>query len=464
MTAPAAPNAPEIKQTERPHPLTPFIRGWILFVAIVFAFGRQFLPDGRRDDGFQSSDLRWLLPVAGGAVLLAGAAGFVSWYFTHFVIDDDELRIETGAIFKRSTKVRFERLQSVDLIQPFAARLFGLVELRLEAGAGDRAPRLRYLSRAKAGQLREYLLSRAHGERGTLSGTSTPVDSAFTDLSTAHQPLVTVRSRQLVGSFLLSSEWLIYLFFVVLLAAVTTGLGIRSAALPTLIPMLLAGFGLISRRVITMFHFTLAESPHGLRISRGLTNLTSQSVPIDRIQGVKISQSLLWRPFGWYRIDVDIVGYAKGNSENDQRDATSVLLPVADARGVAVALSHALPEIYTESIELRRSPARARWLRWFDFWTLRYGWNDRALVTQHGWLTRVRDVVPHAKTQSVRIEQGPLQRALRLADVHIDTARGPVDAIARQLDARAARELALGQLDRARASRAEPTRRLRAQQ
>jgi putative membrane protein len=61
--------------------------------------------------------------------------------------------------------------------------------------------------------------------------------------------------------------------------------------------------------------------------------------------------------------------------------------------------------------------------------------------------------VPHAKTQSVRIEQGPVQRLVRLADVHVHTPRGPVNAVAHQLDAHTARELALSQLDRARAAR-----------
>jgi putative membrane protein len=98
-------------------------------------------------------------------------------------------------------------------------------------------------------------------------------------------------------------------------------------------------------------------------------------------------------------------------------------------------------------------PRRARWFRWFDAWTLRYGWDERAIVTEHGWLVHERHIVPHAKTQSVRIEQGPLQRALRLADVHIDTPKGPVHAVARQLDVAVARELALTQLDRARAAR-----------
>ena len=85
--------------------------------------------------------------------------------------------------------------------------------------------------------------------------------------------------------------------------------------------------------------------PRGLRVTRGLTNLTSQSVPINRIQGVKISQPLLWRPLRWYRVDVDIVGYAHSDSENNETTATSVLLPVADADQVELALGRVLPGV-----------------------------------------------------------------------------------------------------------------------
>ena len=57
------------------------------------------------------------------------------------------------------------------------------------------------------------------------------------------------------------------------------------------------------------------------------------------------------------------------------------------------------------------------------------------MITENGWMTHERNIVPHAKTQSVRIEQGPLQRRLGLADVHVDTPKGPVNAVAHQLDA-----------------------------
>jgi putative membrane protein len=451
--APVVAGAPVVKQTERPHPLTPFIRGWIVLVAIAFTWLQQ-LPRGG-DDGFGVRNLLTVLPIAGVVVLLAGTIGFFSWYFTRFVIDDEELRLETGAVFKSSKRVPFERLQSVDILQPLAARMFGLAELRIEVGAGDSTLRLRYLTRGKATQLREYLLARAHGRHSSLDDPELALPTgAFTDRSQADRPLVVVSPQRIVLSFLASTEWLMTAGSTLVVLVVTSIFDVTAYALPGLIPLLIGAASVIGRRVFAMFNFTLSESPRGLRVTRGLTNLSSQSVPVDRIQGVKTSQPLLWRPFGWYRVDVDIVGYAGASGENNDSSATSVLLPVATAAEVALAIERVLPGFALDAIELHPSPRRARWVSWFTFWTLRYGWNERALVTEHGWMTHVRDVLPHAKTQSVRIEQGPLQRRLRLADVHCDTPRGPVNVVAQQLDVVTARELALSQLDRAREARA----------
>ncbi len=452
--APVIPGAPVVKQTERPHPATPFIRGWLIFVAILIGWGRELIPDGSNNDGFDVGDLRWILPVLAGVVVLAAVIGFFSWYFTRFIIDDEELRIETGAIFKKSKKIPFERLQSVDIIQPLAARIFGLAELRLEAGAGDSTTKLRYLSRAKASRLRDYLLTRAHGRSASIrdldqQGTA----SILTDLGSSDRTLVRVPPQRLVIGLVLSSEWLISVLILIAAIVVTAFFGVMTYALGGLIPLAIGAFSMIGRRVIGMFNFTLAESARGLRVTRGLTNLTSQSVPIDRIQGVKTTQSLLWKPLNLYRVDIDIVGYGQSSGEDNDSSATSVLLPVATLEETRLAISRVLPGIDLDRVELHSSPRRARWVRWFDFWTLRYGWDDRVLITEHGWMNHVRDIVPHAKTQSVRIEQGPLQRRLRLADVHIDTPKGPVNAVAQEIGVDTARELALSQLDRARTAR-----------
>lgn len=444
-----------VKATERPHPLTPLIRGWVVLLAIVIGFGRDFIPDGSGEPrGILDLGLRWILLGILGIVVLAAAAGFASWYFTRYVIDDDELRIETGAIFKNSKRVPFERVQSVDIIQQLAARIFGLAELRIEVGTGDSTIKLRYLTRQQAGSLRDYLLSRAHGDRVRIGEQSASSTSVLTDLSAADQPLVTVPPQRLVVGFLLSSEFLFSVVVLVAALAVTAGFDVVGFALAGLIPLAIGLVSMIGRRVFQMFNFTLAQSVRGVRVTRGLFNLTSQSVPVNRIQGVRVLQPILWRRLGWYRIDVNVLGYGSSEGSDNDTAATSVLVPVADARDVAVTLGRILPGFDPDQVELHGSPRRARWLRPYDFWTLRYGTDDRVVITEHGWLTHVRNLVPHAKTQSVRLSQGPLQRRLGLADVHLDITRGPVTPIAHQLDASAARALTMSQLDLARAARA----------
>ena len=58
--APVVAGAPVVKQTERPHPLTPFIRGWIVFVAIVIGFGRQLVESASDGGGLASLGPLWI--------------------------------------------------------------------------------------------------------------------------------------------------------------------------------------------------------------------------------------------------------------------------------------------------------------------------------------------------------------------------------------------------------------------
>ena len=313
----------------------------MILVAIAIGWGREIVTGSSGENQFGAGGLAWFLLVLAVVVLLAVIAGFITWHFTRFVIDDDELRIESGAIFKKSTKIPFERLQSVDIIQPLAARIVGLAELRLDVG--NSSTKLRYLSRGKASRLRDYLLTRAHGQQASIRDLDQQAAaSIFTDLGVGDRPLVQVTPQRLIVSFLLSTEWLVPAAITIIILVVTAGLAATPYALGGLVPLLIGMLTLVWRRVIGMFNFTLAESPRGLRVTRGLTNLTSQSVPIDRIQGVKTSQSLLWKPLGWYRVDVDILGYAQDDSDNNESNASSVLLPVATLDEVELAIGRAL--------------------------------------------------------------------------------------------------------------------------
>jgi putative membrane protein len=375
------------------------------------------------------------------ATLLAVAISFLAWRQTRYRLTATELQIDSGVLQRRSRRVPLARLQTVDVVRPIVARVLGLAELRLEVVGGGRteAP-LAYLAEDAAQALRARLLAAVAGR----------VDEVVPE---SHEGvLVRVPTGTLVASVLLGWPIVATVVLVVVLAVSIAvqpraAIPIGLAALPTY-----AGFVTVSaRRVLQEYGFTVAESPDGLRLRHGLLDTRSQTIPAGRVQTIRLLEPLLWRPFGWVRVEVDVAGYSGGRGE--QQAATHALLPVAP-RAFAEALvgrvlGGGLP------VPAAPVPTRARWRAPLSRRRLRAGLDDRHLVTTHGVLTTTTDVVPLAKIQSVRITSGPWQRRLRLATVHADTAgRGLSGAIAHHRDAAEARALLIELAMRARTARA----------
>ncbi|MDQ1541339.1 MAG: putative rane protein, partial [Actinomycetota bacterium] len=145
-----------MKTEGRLHPLSPLIRAGRLFVSLaaVAVYNIQAL----RHAG-------WWLPGAVLAAVLIGAVGSVlSWAFTRFRIADGDVRVDSGVVFRRSRRVRIDRLQAIDIVQPLLARAFGLAELKLDmAGGSEGRVRLGYLKLDDAQRLRASLLAMAAG-------------------------------------------------------------------------------------------------------------------------------------------------------------------------------------------------------------------------------------------------------------------------------------------------------------
>jgi putative membrane protein len=238
--------------------------------------------------------------------------------------------------------------------------------------------------------------------------------------------------------------------FVAIAIVVATGSGqVVIAGMSGFIPGLFAVGAALWYQLGRNFGFTLAESPDGFRIRKGLLDTRSQTVPPGRIQGVALRQPLLWRTKGWVKVDVDVAGYA-GSSSSPQ---TSTLLPVATYQEAISVLRQVLPGADPASVALERAPRRAAWLRPIGWFRLAYGADDRVVVAREGVFYRTLMIVPHAKTQSVRLTQGPIQRRLKLASVAVDTTPGPVDAVIRHRPELQAREILEAQARRARLAR-----------
>jgi putative membrane protein len=72
---------------------------------------------------------RWLPLIGIALAVLVAAAAYVSWLFTSYRIADGDVRVNSGVFVKRVRRVRIDRLQAVDVVQPLFARMLGLAEL-----------------------------------------------------------------------------------------------------------------------------------------------------------------------------------------------------------------------------------------------------------------------------------------------------------------------------------------------
>jgi putative membrane protein len=79
---------------------------------------------------------------------------------------------------------------------------------------------------------------------------------------------------------------------------------------------------------------------------------------------------------------------------------------------------------------------------------------DQFFAVRRGRLVRRVALVPHARTQSVHLSQGPWQRRLDVATVSVDVAPGPITVLGLHQDAATARTIADEQAQRARTAMA----------
>lgn len=434
MTEPAQTQLPVIEKTgDRLHPLTPFVKGWGYFVVAAVAMANN-------------ESLRSNLKIAGLgllAVLVGGILlGALSWRFTKWQLTDDAIRVDSGFLFRRTRIIRFDRIQTIDVAQPFVARLFGMAELRMDvAGGGKNDGKLSYFTEADATKLRGTLLLRAKGEH---------VEQDRPEVEAA--PLLVVPTGRLLGATLLSSTVLASAAALIWLI-VTTMVFEFHVGLFAGLPLLLGVVQPIWKQVVGNHGFTLSDTRDGLRTKRGLFDVQRQTVPPGRVQGLLITEPLIWRLIGWSRVDLDIAGVAGSKSDGEDEHEGAQLLPVGERNEVAAVLARVLPGTDLAAIEMHRAPERAKWLRPIGWRYLTYGVDSQVMVTTRGWVNRRTSIVLHHKTQSVRLQQGPIQRRLGLANVHVDTPQGPTDAVALHRDLAEAALLVEAQADRAREAR-----------
>lgn len=407
----------------------------------------------------------------GVLVVLAGAAvagGFVRWWRFSYALSATEIVLESGLLNRTRRVLPLDRLQSVDLARPLLHRLCGVVELRLEVVGGTGIEgRLDALPPAEAQWLRGRLLGRDAGDAGTpevpageVLVTTTPGRLVVAGLTGGR---VSVAAALAGVAFQLGGDRV---------QGALEGLPARglavAAGLAVLVVLVVFAISVIAT-VVGLWGFRLERRGSSLVVRRGLLEQRLDTIPLRRVQAVLVEENLPRRVLGLATVRLIVAG----REGRDQQDSAVVAMPL-DRRARAHLLAAdliGLPASATGSTGshagrvpagpvLTPAPGVARVPRLVPALVLPallaavvaglagpWGWGlaglvvatvpwaldawrnlgsarlPTHLVTRSGSALRRTTTVPLARLQIVTHRQGPLQRALHLADVELQIPR-----------------------------------------
>ncbi|RZT60831.1 putative membrane protein [Microcella alkaliphila] len=480
----------------RLHRATPLFRGGLtllIIVGVIVANFRErlieaFIPGGGE---FTPEDPLFEYIIAENLILQAAAAllglllliiaGFwLSWRFHAFRITDQVVEVRSGILFRTNRKGRLDRIQGINIVRPFIPRLFGAAKLEISVAGNDANVPLQYLTGAQADALRRDILLLASGARRDAAGSGAPsaeaapgaVDSVEvppgTSLTLASgvidkrvgeflapeldpslvepETVVHMNPGRLIGSTVLGGPAIV---FVLLTAGLITGIAMTGevALVVGFIPAMLGIGGFLVSRITRSLRYSIAATPDGVRVGFGLLSTSNETLPPGRIHSVKVSQPLLWRPFGWWQIAVNRASRSSAQGAGGQAQTT--ILPVGNADDVRTVLRLLLPAGVTDDsmpmIDLGLtgsgdeggfvpSPRRARPLRWFSVKRNATALTPELVMLRAGAVWRSLTLVPYPRIQSAAVTQGPIERALRLGSIQVHTVAGPIVANLGALD------------------------------
>lgn len=443
-----------------------------IFPAIAIAFS------GIGGDG------RFLIAIGVGAasVVIGTALSYARWRRLTYTIGETDIRVERGLLSRSARSVPYERIQDVSLEAKPLPRLFGLVAVKFETGAGggdDLA--LQYLTDAQGERLRQLVRERRDDD--VASASAADPDAPIRADADAGEVLFALPPRRLVtfGLFEFSLAVFAVLGGLLQYADNVTDIDVwnvdlwrgwleeQGSAVASLGPYAQAAgavaglLGLIIigmttgvvRTVLRDWGFTLTRSPRGFRRQRGLLTRTDVVMPVHRVQGLVIGTGLVRYRFGWHGLSfVSLAQDAGGESH--------VVAPFAQMDEIAPIVSAAgfrLPDAATQwhrASKAHRTDMAIRDAAIFAGLTVvaalfaptglflvplgaavlavganLYAWEFRRhaidaaqVYASQGFLSPTQTIATRMKLNSVEIAQGPLARLRGYATVQFGLAGG----------------------------------------
>lgn len=295
-----------------------------------------FIAFGSRGSSWDSF---YLIASIVGAILVVGT-GILSWLRFTYWIEEGELRIEEGIIVRKKRYIPFERIQSLDFSEGIFHRPFGLVKVKAETAgtSGEAEAELTAVKKEEALAIQEILqnikFARANESERELMKEERKEEILYK--ITLKELLLLASTSGGVGVIISAIFALIFQFEELIpyekifkeFESIAAN-GFLFLSIVVFLLFLLVWVLAVIGTMVKYANFTLKKVDDDFIITRGLLEKRQLTIPLKRIQAVRISENLLRQPLKLASVFIESAG---GSAEDVESARVSIVPLVKKAR------------------------------------------------------------------------------------------------------------------------------------
>ncbi|WP_019244131.1 MULTISPECIES: PH domain-containing protein [Bacillus] len=339
-----------MSEAKRLHPITIVLNALDIIKSSIIPF-IIFIVFPSKGASSWSFEFIFILVYIVGSVLF----GILSWVKFTYRIENDEVRIDQGILIKKKRYIRLERIQSIDITEGILQRLFSLVKVTIDtagSSSGKAEAVLTAISKDEAKLFQELLketksnftedeMLENEDEEKKISVDEDKENILF-QMSFKELFIMAATSGGVgvvfSGAFALFSQFgdqieydHIYSEVEAIISIISWVFIVLLIVVGLLVAYLIATVGILLKYAF----FTVKKSGEEIIISRGLLERRRLTIPIERIQAVRIVENVIRQPLGYATVYVET---ASGSTE-DKDDSKVMLFPLIKKRHLKASLA-----------------------------------------------------------------------------------------------------------------------------
>lgn len=296
------------------------------------------------------------------AIIITLLTGILSWLRYTYRFEQDEIRIEYGIFVRQKRYIPFERIQTINMTEGLIQQLFGLVKVEIEtAGSGEEAEAvLSAITKEEAKLIQEYVSASKNGGDREIQG----VQEGQKIFTISPQELLVLSSTSGGVGVVISAVFALFSQLDDFIPYKRIFGGLEEWAIHNILMIAVIVFiGLFIAWIISLIiamlkyaNFTVTKTERDFIISHGLLEKKQITIPIRRIQAIRISENMVRQMLGYGTVYVESAG---GSSENEE-GANVMILPIIKVKQIKALLEPHLPD-YVLTTTFTPLPKRAKW-------------------------------------------------------------------------------------------------------